>query len=241
MGSPDPFGELKTRVNALAAKFLDAQISEEDKALQESKELPTPDLEYIASFRLLVHGELEDYFEKRARLKLESLQNKFKADPITTSDFAILILVYLNEMDFNLGSKVTNDKKLNLNVITQQALGYANDIIKKNNGIKEESIITLSAIMGYLRDELDQALIVDLNTYGKKRGDIAHQGIRKANVNLDSPLTEKNNVLGILDLIENYYEKSDFNNTPVEIRLINNVKFQFVRLYRMLKYWFKAL
>ena len=51
------------RVRLIASKFMDDQVADE----LANPSTFTPDIERIAAFRLLVHAEIEDYIEKKAK------------------------------------------------------------------------------------------------------------------------------------------------------------------------------
>lgn len=90
--------------------------------------------------------------------------------------------------------------------LAQEALGYGRQFIEANNGIKENSIQILSGLMGYFSDELDPVLLNELNQYGKKRGDVAHDSWTKNTRTFESAEIEKSRLLTILDLIKKFYE-----------------------------------
>ena len=60
--------------------------------------------------------------------------------------------------------------------------------------------------MGYFSDELDPVLLNELNQYGKKRGDVAHDSWTKNTRTFESAEIEKSRLLTILDLIKKFYE-----------------------------------
>lgn len=72
--------------------------------------------------------------------------------------------------------------------------------VSDNNGIKEGSFVKLSLICGRVADELDVSLISMLNSYGKGRGDVAHQSTRHVRTLL-SPSSEKTNAIALVEAL----------------------------------------
>jgi hypothetical protein len=201
------FEHLDKRLSDLLCKFIVPIVEAEDEALANSIQLPTPDYDSIAAFRLLAHAELERYFEQKALSAVDKLDNMIKAGKSITHDIAALISLYLwkSKHIFDWSSVTTSRQYFNVNA--QNALGFARDIIKKNNGIKEDSISVLSAIMGYFEDELDNVLISELNQYGKLRGEVAHDSWTFNTRTFDAAVIEQNRVKDILRLIREFYER----------------------------------
>jgi len=209
------FSHLEQRCNELIAKYLDPIIAAEQSALSSDAELPSPDFDSMAAFRLLSHAELEGYFERKSQMALDRLENDFKTGKFATSQAAALVFLFLwktqsqpNWADKkNMSTAEYRDAELtDFKNLTQQALGFGRQFINNNNGIKENSITTLSALMGFFADQVDNVLITELGQYGAKRGDVAHDSWVHNTRTFDSADIEKNRILNILVLIKNSYE-----------------------------------
>lgn len=217
MSNPvDPFLLLKSRANELILKYLEPTIFAERKAVEEKQPLPPVDFDNFAAFRLLTHAELEGYFETKAQLALDELDQLFKLGKPATAKFAALIFLYLWKQRqvpawsdrAGTDSESRKAEERDFKNLAQMAYGYGRQFIKDNNGIKENSIYVLSGLMGYFSDELDEVLVVELNQYGKKRGDVAHESWTKNKRVFDSAEIEKSRLLLILQLTEKFYEQS---------------------------------
>lgn len=68
-------------------------------------------------------------------------------------------------------------------------IGIAKRIIKDNNGIKESFFGNLSVLAGKTADEIDTNLSASLNSYGKIRGDVAHQSTKHSST-INAPSAE---------------------------------------------------
>lgn len=213
----DPFTHLQERCTLLIGKYIDPIIQAEQQALDNSSPLPDSDFDSFAAFRLLTHAELEGYFEKKAELALSALADDFNNERVASSSFASLIFLYLlkKQIHHNWSASGLGDDAATRQAeysdfknLAQSALGYGRHFIDSNNGIKANSIYVLSALMGYFEDELDSVLVQDLNQYGIKRGDVAHDSWTKNTRTFESAEIEKSRLLRILELTKNFYEQS---------------------------------
>jgi len=206
------YTNLASRCNILINKFLQTQIDEEDLALREERALPFPDFDKFAAFRLLSHAELEDYYESKARLCLNALDSKFQDNQDNTFAFAALKYLYLWKnrksleipdltADFGSTSNRSYSKTL-----AQDALGFGRQFIEKNNGIKEESMLVLSALIGLFPDEICPELILELNQYGRRRGGVAHKSWTNNTRTFFSAMIERDKLIKILKLTRDCYE-----------------------------------
>lgn len=202
------FTHLQQRCNDLITKYVQPIIDAEASALAASEALPMPDYDSIASFRLLVHAELEGYFEDKAKSEIDRLAKEFSGSKYINSKIASLIMLYLWKKQLSCSWNGAEKYESDFKNLAQDALGFGRSFIKDNNGIKENSIYTLSAIIGLYQHEIDEVLVEELNTFGKKRGAVAHKSWIYNTRTFDSAETERNNVISIISLIRNNYENS---------------------------------
>lgn len=200
------FNHLENRSKALLEKYILPIIDAEQKALEASEPLPDPDYDNIAAFRLLSHAELEGYFERKANFALNKIQKAFDEDKILTKDFASLIFLHFLLKDPQ--TKLNNPpiERGELKKMATEAIGFCRHYIKCNNGIKENSIKTLAAIMGFFGDELDDVLLRELDQYGVRRGDVAHDSWTHNTRTFESADIEKSRLERILRLIKSFFE-----------------------------------
>ncbi|HCR1248452.1 TPA: hypothetical protein ONA42_004810 [Pseudomonas aeruginosa] len=213
MATSKQFEHLDSRFKKLVDKYLDPIINEENNALSNSTELPDPDFDSIAAFRLLIHAELEGYFEDKATHVIEELNAQFKSDKFINSKISSLIMLYLWRTQSTPTWSGSENLPSDFKRLAEEALGFGRKFIKSNNGIKENSIHTLSAIIGLYQHEIDEILIEELNEFGKKRGAVAHKSWIYNTRTFRSAEDEKNTVKNIIKLIKDTYERED----PVEI------------------------
>ncbi|ELK4802109.1 hypothetical protein VXF16_004683 [Pseudomonas aeruginosa] len=194
------FAHLEARLTDLRVKFLDAQITAETND-------PTtfsPDLDSIAAFRLLIHAEIEDFLERKAKENLDRIELQL-VKSATGSSRIFPELFYI--------AAVTNrplDAVLAFDVGALKGhisgiIGTARGIIKENNGIKEGSFNTLSVFAGKTADEVDSTLSASLNSYGKSRGDVAHQSTRHSST-INAPSAEFASAKDLVEGLALYFD-----------------------------------
>ncbi|MBH3434426.1 MULTISPECIES: hypothetical protein [Pseudomonas] len=194
------FAHLETRLTDLRAKFLDDQI----KAETANPTTFSPDLDSIAAFRLLMHAEFEDFLERKAKENLDKINTKLLISA-TGSSRVFPELFYI--------ATIVNRPLDPSNVFDATAfkghisslIGTAKGIIKENNGIKEGSFNALSVFAGKTADEIDSTLSASLNSYGKKRGDVAHQSIRHSTT-INAPSAEFASAKDLVDGLALYFD-----------------------------------
>lgn len=199
MALPGPaFLELEKRVQALAAKFVD------DQAAAEQKDPTTfqPDLDRLAAFRLLVHAEIEEYLEAKARAALAALESKVLAATFSVKqhpeifEMGVMLDVPMPfECPFVLG---------NFNSAVKALLRTARKSVDDNNGIKPGSFLTLSVLCGKHIDEVDPSLAGDLEAFGRARGDVAHKSVSRVRTIL-APSAELSAAKSLVSGLRTYF------------------------------------
>lgn len=165
-------------------------------------------------FRLLAHAELETYFEQRAIEILGSAKNMFlngKNNKVINS-----LLAYIDTNAFEINKCVTSNNRASkikdINTIVSETITkYYNEIISKNNGIKKINILKILLPIGVLETQLDSTWLSTIDSYGTKRGDVAHNSIKHNKVGtIINPIDEENTINIILTGIDDI-EKNIFN------------------------------
>lgn len=190
---------LQDRIHDLENKFINDQVAAETADVISF----IPDLDRIAAFKLLVHAEIEDYLEKKAKEWIDNKDSILKSGvfPVNTMlDIFPILTILEKEIKFEIPfDKVKFAKELSA------ALQQANKvIIEKNNGIKSDSFLKLSLLCGKAIDEIDYTISLQLNEYGKDRGDVAHKSALRART-LQAPSIELKRANDILVSLQQYF------------------------------------
>lgn len=135
------------------------------------------DLDRLAAFRLLVHAEFEEFLESKAKQGLDKLEANFRAGKrdIRSNTLVFVIGAVLAKCDDKLPKFESSRWAEYFGCI----VAAARKVVLDNNGIKESAFTHLSLFSGKMPDELDMALALSLNNYGKSRGDVAHKSVSR--------------------------------------------------------------
>jgi hypothetical protein len=139
--------------------------------------------DHTKAFLLLVHAELESYFEDRARNLVTKAEARYQQKGICTPVLSRL-LVYHHALKDELGPVSSN--------AVEKAINYYFDHLDKNHGIKEKNLRTIFLPLGISHGELDAQLVAACNQLAQKRGQFAHASF-KTHQQVD-PKTERDNI-----------------------------------------------
>ncbi len=154
------FGELDRRRKELATCFLNFPNADSQLVQNHDK---------IKAFIILVHSELESYFEGVAA----GIKSKFKQEATMRGGLENLPVAFFlfptkapeitSEYDLTRrGSKVLKE--------------FETYLAKRNNGIKEKDVLTMLLPLGISHQDIGISLLNTLNDYGEKRCSFAHTG-----------------------------------------------------------------
>ena len=200
MPMPCPhFRLLQERVDELSRKFVDDQVQDESAN-------PTtfqPDLDRLAAYRLLVHAEIEDFLESRAKDNITAIGTRMQAGPTWMRQSPELLALAVG-----LKRALPHDDVLDLarhTTFVGEVLASARSAISDNNGIKSQSFVFLSLCAGKTLDEIDVILSASLNSYGKNRGDVAHKSVTHS-TSLQAPSAELVTARSLVSQLASYFD-----------------------------------
>lgn len=192
------FKLLSERVTALSEKFVADQIADE-KANPLTFQ---PDLDRLAAFRLLVHAEIEDFLEAKAKDNIATLAASVNATHWVRNFPELLSLAMVLKKVLPAGQDFDSQK---FALFAQDLVGGARSAISENNGIKSQSFLLLSICAGKTVDEVDTVLSGSLNSYGKDRGDLAHKSVMHS-AKLKAPSIEVGTATSLVEQIGAYFD-----------------------------------
>lgn len=121
----------------------------------------------IRAYLLLVHAELEDYFETISRDKAKNALNKWLSNNKYNSQILLSLSCFVEQTQRIKQQQTVEDK-------LRQIVGVFCETIKNNNGIKEKNIKELLLPIGIKNTDLNTTWLNTLNSFGSKRGEFAH-------------------------------------------------------------------
>jgi len=183
------FLRLQKRVAALNAEFMPAVKPFGDYTQKEQ--------DFIRAYRLLVHAECEYYFEQVA---LAIADRAFKAYTKTGKIPKVLrslTQTFCRETPLTKGPNVF-----------ATAVKLFQRLVDSNNGIKEPNLCRLILPLGPSDTLLDRTWLGTMNTFGQRRGEVAHTSAAVANV--ADPVAEQNLinlVMTGIQVLDSYLQK----------------------------------
>lgn len=148
----------------------------------------------LRAFLLLVHAEIESYFEEVSESKVKAAFKNWKTN--RTKSNVLLALVSFCE-------NAISEQKLEERV--NKALSFYINTLKKNNGIKERNLLEILLPIGVEYTTIDTTWLSTMTSFGTNRGDVAHK-TAAVQQPLD-PVTLKNTITLILTEIKKIDEE----------------------------------
>ncbi|MFI3251807.1 MAG: HEPN domain-containing protein [bacterium] len=177
------------------------------KSLKIDKEIPFDKVVKFEiqtkSYVLLIHAELEKYFEVLAKFILEYIKSKYNVDGVIHSSLMHLAFQYSLKDEMLNASKISNFKKLYQkvgNVVYQHS-----EVIRKNCGIGESYISQLFLPLGIDEYFFTNEILMHISSLSSLRGGFAHAGsISKQTISINE---EKNTVENLLLALGEFHHK----------------------------------
>ena len=140
------------------------------------------ELDRIRAFHLLIHAEIESYFEERVRQFLSEFEEKWKSVSTPPALLTMLFSYHPAIEDNSSHGELTKARQLINNNCTKLALdgivtfihGKHDDVVSGNHGIKNSNLDKLLKPTGYDMNH-NSTLWPSLNAYGDLRGKFAHK------------------------------------------------------------------
>lgn len=199
MPESDKFITLKTQLDRLKDEFI-PEISSTG-SYSESQ------LSRTAAYRVLAHAEIEFYLEERAWEVVQNAKTLWAKSGKNTRTLICLLGFSGLTMDKppdtltpQKGSKTVKEEKIKISKKIDLAVESFKRVISQNHGVKEDNILSLLLPIGIDSDDLDPAWLATMNTFGEKRGLVAHKSATSyMTIQTPDPANELNTVNQITD------------------------------------------
>lgn len=184
---------LKKRINSLETQFNVESVN---------GDLSSEQQDLVRAFRLLCHAEIENYIEDLALMLLDKGVKTWNQNNSANYNIASL---FINS------NKIEKEKISSIQEKSNKLFQDYRNIVKHNNGIKEENIKKLFGPLGYGIDDFDSVFISNLTSFGTLRGKTAHTGagsqIQQA-LNFEDEKIKVNHIIeGLKTFEETLYSK----------------------------------
>ena len=156
------FNELRKRLSELRKHLL-------PKTFSPTGDYTDRQIDRARGYRLLAHAEIEAYLEDFARETVIKRVSDWKAKSLP--NIVVIALCAYH-------ASLSKDEKRNtseLSSIIDKAVETYIRNLKSNHDIREENLRNIIQPVGLLMSDLDPTWIINLDEFGKLRGDVAHQ------------------------------------------------------------------
>lgn len=137
------------------------------------------ELDLIRSYVLLVHAEIESYFEDVAREKVQKALLNWTTNRKKSSCLKAVLAYAGNEISYETTRKIDSN---NISFRMNKAVNHFVALIQKNHGIKENNIISILIPLGIEITDIDPVWLSTMDAFGNARGSIAHNSISILNL-----------------------------------------------------------
>ncbi|TMP39872.1 HEPN domain-containing protein [Pseudoalteromonas rubra] len=174
------FKELKTRLRELRLHLLPNTFS------------PTGDYsdrqqDRARGYRLLVHAEIESYLEDVSKETVTEAIRDWKANQKPSIVIVSFLASY--HSSWNVVEEVNNEEIIQIAKSRKNGKDSVEQVIdlaqkqftkklKDNHGVKDKNFKTLILPLGVEISSLDQTWLTNLDSFGTKRGEVAHKAKR---------------------------------------------------------------
>lgn len=125
----------------------------------------------IRSYVLLVHAEIESYFEDIAAEKVKKALEGWSASRKKSN--CLLSIMAFCPMDSTF-EKDANTKTNKLDFRVHKTVNYYLAQLEKNHGIKEQNLLDILLPLGIEINRIDATWLTTMDDFGKRRGFFAH-------------------------------------------------------------------
>jgi hypothetical protein len=142
-------------------------------------------LDRARAYRVLVHAEIEYYFEEiSSEIASKAFEKwiKFNKPSVTLVHLISNATGNLCGLPKDIGTNITT------NNLIQKFYGQYRHAIKNNHGIKTANLLSLLLPLGILESDIDQDWLLTLDGFGIKRGKAAHSSAINYEINPEDDL-----------------------------------------------------
>lgn len=168
------FRQLTKELNRLKKQFLPRKFSE-------INEYSERQLALTFAYRVFAHAEIESYLEDRVWDTVQTAKNIWDNQGKASGVLLCVIAFSGQEMEAPpdtltplKGKKNLPEDKLKITKKIDIAIRCFKSVIDQNHGIKETNLLKLLLPIGIDSDDLDKVWLLNMDTFGEERGEIAH-------------------------------------------------------------------
>lgn len=149
------------------------------------------DLLKCQAFVIFSHAEMQVYWEAVARRILQEAEKRWKTNSTVDRVIGMLVAFRRPERITVPTNPVNPHDTSKFEWIVEEAIKAHNKVINDNNGIKRTNIANLLIPLGLLPGDFVEAMLIQLDQTGKKRGDMVHKSSKVSLRNIRDPFTDE--------------------------------------------------
>ena len=174
MAGSQEFRTMRTRIRQLRNHFL-------PKRFDPTGSYSERQIDRARAFRLLVHAEIESYLELISFKTANKAYDAWQAQGIVTVPL-ISMLAYTETALGKVPEIKPDTAKTDLQTRIEKSRNSLTSYSQaRNNGIRERDILRLLLPVGIREADLDSIWLSTIDSFGKDRGETAHQSNRVSN------------------------------------------------------------
>ena len=173
------FRQLTKELNRLKKQFLPRKFSEINDYSERQ-------LALTFAYRVFAHAEIESYLEDRVWDTVLTAKKIWDNQGKARGVLLCVIAFSGQEMEAPpdtltplKGNKNVSLDKLKITKKIDIVIRCFKSVIDQNHGIKETNLLKLLLPIGIDSDDLDKVWLLNMDTFGEERGEIAHSSARK--------------------------------------------------------------
>ncbi|WP_339527612.1 HEPN domain-containing protein [Pseudomonas sp. EL_65y_Pfl2_R96] len=186
------YSELSNRLAELEDHLITKEFSDIGDYEEQVKDM-------ARGYRLLAHAEIESYLEDVVRQIADKTLAKWQASNIGSKELISVLAALKNDPEIS-------DRQLFSLKTTEETVNYSFVLFKKritkNNGIKEKDVKALMSPIGFDIEALIPELVPLLDSFGTKRGEVAHSTSLKKEINPKDEVADVKNIHGYLEKLD---------------------------------------
>lgn len=151
------------------------------------------------AYALLMHAEIESYFEDIISDIADAAVQKWRADQVVTRPLVSLV-VYREGNEIGFAEDIFNiSSSRKIDTVFIQCKSQFDARVRNNHGIRKKNLTKLMMSIGFEPDPSEETLFNSLDGFGAKRGDFAHRSPDSKLLKATDPITEANEIKVLID------------------------------------------
>lgn len=167
--------------------------------------------EKVRAYKVLVHAEMEFYFEEIALIIAKKAYAKWCKYRKASTPLMAIVAYYSGTFPSLPQTHTGNRSDEDIDWRINKAYTEYNSLVRNNNGIKEKDILSIFLPIGVISTDIDEDLLIRLNSFGTERGQIVHSTRANQPADPHDALDDIENIMTLIDsfdeFLRNYREK----------------------------------